>query len=453
MAFQVNNICDSTRSDSSFEKEFEEMKRDLNQKGVHIASLSTNLRNTKEIGEVSRNAESHSFSSSTMEKHIEPLVTKSTYVASSTRPLLIPMYRGKDFKQALERALESAQQSTKNVVIMYDDANSSFNEICQTLLEPGLVNVSPSSNKISQALLECGEENVLIHPNKSKNEDPTPLINYLKQPKGIYVVPDNNFVGMESNSLIFISTQSDFNFYATKSIRCNISRAVAQLTIIREVKENINPFLLSNANKILFHSTEVDPTFVKCQKTIYLNALKCNSTHSNSSSKSPSASSSSPHLEHQYHQKSSSSILNWFNLERYLCESCIHVCHNSHKDRIFVGIAGVDSNPVKVGVTQNLIKMAARGMKNAIVGGIRCSCNEITECKISNIDPASNSSHPIKWVLSGLVALFVFYCLLKDPIDDTISTISEPDILTINNLLSLIWSSFRLWFLYQILRS
>ena len=450
MAFQVNYLCDATQANACSEQEFKEMKRALQQNGVHIASLSTNLRNTKEIGEVSRNAESYCFFDSTMAQHIEPLVTKSTDVGSSSRPLLIPIYREKHFEKALERALERAKQSTKNVVIIYDDANSSFNEVYQSLLEHRPVSVLPMSNKISQVLLECGEVNFLIHPNKSKNDDPTPLINYLKQPKGIYVVPYKNFVGMESNSLIFISTESDFSSNATKSFRCNISRAVAQLTIILEMKEDsFDPVTFVNATKILFHSTEVDQTFVKCQKTIKFHAFKCISNHSISSSIFPSAS-SSPHMELQYRQESSSKILKWFEPEKYVCESCIHVCHNNHKDRIFGSIAVVDYS-TSLGKPKFLIWLAARGIRNSIAGGIKCCCNEITECKISNIDPGLDSSHPIIWVLSGLLALFVFYYFLKDPIDDTMSVISDPNFLTIYNVLSLIWSSFRLWFLYQIL--
>ena len=122
MAFQVNNLSDSTRSYPSFEKEFKKMKRDLQQNGIHIASLSTNLRNTKEIGEVSRNAKLFNFDNTgIMAQHIEPLVTKSTDVASSKHPLLIPTYGEKHFKQTLARALERAKQSTKNVVIIYDN--------------------------------------------------------------------------------------------------------------------------------------------------------------------------------------------------------------------------------------------------------------------------------------------------------------------------------------------
>ena len=440
VAFQVNPICDTTKADLSFEKEFITMKRDLHQDGVHIASLSTNLRNTKNIGEVSRNVKSFnsSFANCKMTEHIQPLVVKSTNVASSRPPLLIPMFRKnreKHLKQALVRALERVEHSTKNVVIIYDER-------------------SLPSYEIYQLLLECGEEAIFNHPNKCNDDDPTQLINYLKQPKGIYVVPDVNFVGMESNSVILISNQSDYDFNVATSIRCNISRAVSQLTIIMEMKEDAFSLF---TGKILFHSTEVDPSFVECQKTIKWYAFKCNSIHSNSLLTSPSL---SPILEQLQYQKSSSPILKWFNPEKYVCEPCIHICHNNHKDRLSVIFGGGNSFlfsgsklSLSLGAIKSTIGMVARAIKLSIVGGTRCCCKEIAECKISDVNLRSNSSHPLKWVVSGFLALFVFYDLLKHPIDELVSTISEPNFFTINSVINLIWPLSRLWFLYQILRS
>ena len=57
MAFQCNPICDATLAEDSFEKEFNKMKSELQQDGVHVANLTLNLRNSKDIGEVSRNIE------------------------------------------------------------------------------------------------------------------------------------------------------------------------------------------------------------------------------------------------------------------------------------------------------------------------------------------------------------------------------------------------------------
>ena len=397
----MNPICDQTNADVSFESEFKQMKINLQQNGVHIASLSTNLRNTKSVGEVSRNAKAFNarFANNKMTQHIQPLVTKSTDVTSSTPPLLIPMYhkhREKHLKQALKRALERAKQSTKNVVIIFDERFL-------------------SSNKVYQSLLECGEETILIHPDKSQNEDPTPLINYLKQPKGIYVVPEDNFVGMESNSVIFILSQSGENYINdATSIRCNISRAVAQLTIIMEMEEDS---LFLRSNKILFHSTEVDPTFVECQKTSSYDAFKCNSIHSNSSTTSPSSSLSSlsPILEQQQNQESSSTILKWFKPKKYVCEACIHVCHNNHEDRLLVKFGGGAYSTLLGGI-RSLIGEGARLIKNIIAGETRCRCNEITNCQLSDASTSISAFYcltqcPLYRILT-LVALLMFLLYL-----------------------------------------
>merc|ERR1712043_114184 len=98
-----------------------------------------------------------------------------------------------------------------------------------------------SSKEIKTALVECGEEedNILCHPVKSRNDSPTRLINYLRQPKGIYVVPLKKFVGMEAKSVIYIISQRKVvGQNQTRSIRCNISRAVDQLSIIMEMHED-----------------------------------------------------------------------------------------------------------------------------------------------------------------------------------------------------------------------
>ena len=93
-SFQVNSICDTTRADPSFETEFKMMQSNLQQNGIHIANLRTNLRNSKDIGQVSRNVKSFNsrVNDNIITQHIQPLFAKSTNV-SSTPPLLIPKYK------------------------------------------------------------------------------------------------------------------------------------------------------------------------------------------------------------------------------------------------------------------------------------------------------------------------------------------------------------------------
>ena len=344
------------------------MKNELQQNGVHLANLGANLRNTETIGELSRNVKSYGsrFANSKITQHIQQLAVQSSDVRSTKPPFLIPMLRknrSHQLKKVLKKALERSKQSTKNVVIIYDER-------------------SLSSEEIKKALLECGEEedNILLHPDKSKNESPTRLINYLKQPKGIYVVPFDKFVGMEANSVIYIISQrNDDKYDDIKSIRCNISRAVAQLSIIMEMREGT--FFNSASTKILFHSAEVDPTFVECRKTIKFNAFKCNSTHFTIPSSSSSITSSLPQLEQQQDQEPSSKILNFFKKEKYVCEACAHVCHNNHLQRSYAKLGGGAFKTFFEGL-RSVCGDMARFVKCSIVGETKCCCNELTECQL-----------------------------------------------------------------------
>ena len=129
------------------------------------------------------------------------------------------------------------------------------------------------------------DDAILIHPMKSRSESRSQLINYLKNPKGTYVVPLRNFVGMEANSVVYIIHPREY-FDDAVSIRCAISRAVAHLSIIFEMKQEA--FLKFDDNKIILETTDVDPTFVECSKTINFYAFQCNSCHPNCTSTSQS---------------------------------------------------------------------------------------------------------------------------------------------------------------------
>ena len=101
------------------------MKSDLLKNGVHIANLSTNLRNTKDISEVSRNVKivNSATANQKLTKHIQALSVETTNLKSSKPPLLIPILRSKrqkHFISALKRALEGIKQSSQNIVIMHD---------------------------------------------------------------------------------------------------------------------------------------------------------------------------------------------------------------------------------------------------------------------------------------------------------------------------------------------
>lgn len=380
LAFQVNPLCDANIAEASFETEFNKMKNELQQSGALIANLTSNLRNTKDISEVSRNVETIGIADANlkMTKNIQQVTVESTGVVSSRAPLLIPIHkknRTKHLKAAIKRALQRAKESTNNHVIIYDERYI-------------------SSKEIKESLDECAEQedNILNHPKKSENESSERLIDYLKQPKGIYIVPLRNFIGMEANSVILIiSEKEESHTLEVNSIRCNMSRAVAHLSIILEMEDE-DKYQFIQSNKILFSSTEVDPSFVECFKRIKWTRFQCNSNHSKFLSTSHSTTVSLLSLEEQnLVQESPSRFLRIFAKERYVCEACIHICHNGHNERSFVSPTGRTYSST-LGVLKNLSGIVARSTKIGITGSMKCSCNEITTCQISKLDSNSLST-------------------------------------------------------------
>ena len=96
-----------------------------------------------------------------------------------------------------------------------------------------------------------------------------------------------------------------------------------------------------------------------------------------------STSSSSLKSEPQLNQESSSAILKKIKPEKYICEACIHVCHNDHVDQLHVYLGGGQYFTYLGGI-RSLIGDVARSIKTTMVGGTRCCCNEITNCQLSN---------------------------------------------------------------------
>ena len=400
ISFKANPICDATQAEPSFQTEFLRMKRDLVKDGVHIASLSANLRNTKDIGELSNNVKMFNSGGchAKMIDIIKPLEVMSKDLKSSKPPLLIPIQQQNVEHQlplALIGALERAKQSTQNVVIMYDDLSSSSNQIIKKIKDIKRLLVR------LRAIEE--DDDILIHPMKSRNESRTRLINYLKNPKGTYVVPFRNFVGMEANSVIYIINPREY-FDDAVSIRCAISRAVAQLCIILEMKHDF--FLKFDGNKIIFDTADVDPTFVECSKTINFDAFQCNSCHPNSASSCQSK--CLPlQIKQQTSQEPAAIFFKLFTKQKYVCQACINVCHRSHKSRSFVHLGG-DKFSTWEGALRFICTYATRLLKWSIFGGTKCCCNDITKCLI--IKSNSNSFFNCNYFKD--VFLRTFYVLI-----------------------------------------
>ena len=206
----------------------------------------------------------------------------------------------------------------------------------------------------------------------------------MKHPRGIYIVPDESFNGMEANSVVFIISQLDGSYVnETMSIRCNISRAVNQLSMVMEMKQDT--MFTQSSNKILFHSTEVDSTLIACCKTMSFKAFSCSDNHVVSSLESKSSISELDLDENQQELgEKVSSPLSLLKTTNHICEACIHICHNNHQQRSHVKFGGAPSSSF-LGAIKSFFGDVGRAIKCSVVGGTKCQCNEIVPCLISKI--------------------------------------------------------------------
>ena len=280
----MNAIHDSCEANNGFDQAFNEMKNTLLSEGVFIRSLTSNMRNATEIGEVTRKAKFETgFSDVKLTKNIEALPVRSN--VRSTRPLAIPYLktnRKQHFRQAIKMALKKIKQDGEALVVMFDPREIQMKEIKDCLLRNGVP-----------------EETITLHPEKAK-ESTEHLEAFLKNPKGIYLVPQDCFTGCEAQHLIFILSEKH-GLADTTAIRCHISRAVSNLIVIHELVINEN-----YQTNYLLPSMDVEKSFMACCKESKEVAFECQ-THSK--------------------EKNSSGG------ETFVCKPCVIYCHQNCEER------------------------------------------------------------------------------------------------------------------------
>ena len=89
VSFQTNPLLDFTRNLGSFESEFEKLTKTLGRLGFHIAEMSSNMRNSKQIGQLAKEAKVSSGLGSGFRGKIPILNVHST--VNSQTPTHIPM--------------------------------------------------------------------------------------------------------------------------------------------------------------------------------------------------------------------------------------------------------------------------------------------------------------------------------------------------------------------------
>ena len=290
IAFQVNAIHDSCRADSGFDQAFKVMKNTLLSEGVFIRSLTSNMRNTTEVAEVTRKAQfGLARTALKLTKNIEALPVQSN--VSSTRPWAIPYLktnRKQHFIKVMKMALKKIKQDGEVLVVMFDPREIEMNQIKKCLLRN-----------------EVPEETIILHPEKAKDEGTEHLEAFLKNPKGIYLVPQDCFTGCEAHHLLFILSERN-DIRDPMAIRCHISWAVSNLIVIHELV--INERLQNN---YFLPSMDVEKSFLACCEETKKYAFKCQN-HSSDSNSSGGKS--------------------------FVCKPCIIYCHQNWEERTIESI-------------------------------------------------------------------------------------------------------------------
>ena len=285
IAFQVNAIHDSCDARDEFDQAFKVMKNTLLSEGVFIRSLTSNMRNATEVGEVTRKAQFDSIHPySKLSQNIEALPARSN--VRSTKPWSIPYLktnRKQHFRQAMKMALKKTKQDGEAIVVMFDPREIQIEEIKKCLKRN-----------------EVPEETIILHPEKAKEEGTEHLEAFLKNPKGIYLVPQDCFTGCEAHHLLFLL--SERNDYADPSaIRCHISRAVSNLIVIHELV--IDESFQTN---YILPPMDVEKSFLACCKETKEWAFKCQN-HSSESNSSGG--------------------------QKFVCKPCAIYCHRNCEER------------------------------------------------------------------------------------------------------------------------
>ena len=229
------------------------MKENLVKSGVFIKSLTTNMRNTKEVGDVTKKAQSSKPNPFVKVAKNIPALEVRTNVSSSSKPLLIPYLKTKrkqHLKLAMKKAIKRTREDGQVLVLMFDPHDLDMKQL-------------------RDILIKCGEKenSITLHPDKSSDESIEKLEAFLANPIGTYLVPQDSFTGMEARNIILILSEHEFfRSDDTIFVRCHLSRAVSNLCVIQELKNDQSDYMLP--------SMDVDGSFLKCCKELKQIAYK-----------------------------------------------------------------------------------------------------------------------------------------------------------------------------------
>ena len=256
-AIQPNAMVDVVSgNDETLQSRLLHMKEMFNDKGFHLASLSSNMRCTKEISNVEIDRESGG--SYQMKEYTSRL--KSSVIG--TLPILIPIctkdpkngYGRTNWTNAMKGIVQGNESlpNTDNWVILHD--------------------MTIRSNQIKKQLKEAGMSKD-IRTYSDDQDEPTNLEElkyFVENQNSVLIVESKLFTGCETANVIYLCNDSVGN--EDSSLRCHLLRTVQNLVII---------YLFNDDIDIKFKNICLDTKYLTCERKIYqndfmYNCLDCN---------------------------------------------------------------------------------------------------------------------------------------------------------------------------------
>ena len=218
-----------------------------------IPSLRKNMRNSENVNKASHGVEVDAGYGDQVSETIEKLTSPITSIPQA-EPLLIPIHEN-DFDLNFKSVLSTTLNPDKKTLILL--SRSFVVKSIYLLLLRSYPEIKP--------------ENILKHDRHPNNASTKELQNFLTEPKMKIGIFQSHFVtGIEgSNVIYFLDSSEDVN----TSVRCTMTRAVTNLTIIFKFE--------NNPNFIKFKNTKLNNSFIKCKRWMTKNeygntCLTCN---------------------------------------------------------------------------------------------------------------------------------------------------------------------------------
>lgn len=288
VAFQSNTFADMCGVKDGFNTAFTSMMKSLEEEGFHLARLSSNMRNTKEISQVKVDNETRDWK-------MNNIMTKLTSSTVGKIPLMILVHKN-DFdcetqlgQQAIQHALSSIDKNIENLVVFHDN----------TFV----------TTEIKKRLAQATSKDIIMYPAKDSEQSIKDLKRFLvknKKPvkdEKILLLHEVFFVGCEASNIIYVT-----NDYNNSSARCSILRATQNLIMV-------NVFSGDYGNEFTFKGFNVETKFLRCQNQlqVYGYGYECKTCLNKNESLDE---------EDEEEDAKVSDVV--------VCKSCKYACHQGH---------------------------------------------------------------------------------------------------------------------------